>query len=161
MCSIAKNKWRWTFQGLCSLLMFFSIFLSPTTKCVLIPMHIYYLCWTSGSPGFSEVIGLLYRAESTISNTQWISNSTFKHGWYKAFTSDSLHICPLCEYCVHWKLWMAGLGFYAVIKHKGFCFFIVISSNSNSAWILYIYLCSVCTVYIYAVYVLAYISPCH
>lgn len=68
MCRIGKNKWRWTFQTLCSFLVFSSIFLSPTTKYVLIAMHIYYLCWTSGSLGLLEVIGLLHRAESTILN---------------------------------------------------------------------------------------------
>lgn len=79
------NKWRWTFQGLCALPVFFSIFLSPTAKYVLISMHIYNLHWTSESPVFSEVIGLLCGAESTISNTHRIANPSFKLWWYKAF----------------------------------------------------------------------------
>lgn len=98
------NKWRWTFQALCSLPVFFSIFLSPTAKYVLISMHIYNLCWTSGSPVFSEVIGLLRGAESTISNTQRISNPSSKLWWYKAFISNS----SLFGHCVSWVWWKVG-----------------------------------------------------
>lgn len=116
MCRIGKNKWRWTFQTLCSFLVFSSIFLSPTTKYVLIAMHIYYLCWTSGSLGLLEVIGLLHRAESTILNRQGISKPAFKHWWYKAFTSDSLHThCPLCAYYVHCM--QLDVGFMMVLNN--------------------------------------------
>lgn len=116
MCGIGKNKWRWTFQTLCSFLVFSSIFLSPTTKYVLIPMHIYYVCWTSGSLGLLEVIGLLHRAESTILNRQGISNHAFKHWWYKAFTSDSLHMhCPLCAFYVHYML--SEVGFMLLLNN--------------------------------------------
>lgn len=92
------NKWRWTFQGLCSLPVFFSILLLPTAKYVLISMHIYNLHWTSESPVFSEVIGPLCGAESTISNTHRLSSPSFKLWWYKAH----ICICALHRHVVSW-----------------------------------------------------------
>lgn len=100
------NKWRWTFQGLCSLPVFFSVFLSPTAKYVLISMHIYNLRWTCESPVFSEVIGLLCGAESTISNTHRLPNPSFKLWWYKAFICNS----SLYRHFAFWVWWKVGLG---------------------------------------------------
>lgn len=106
------NKWRWTLQGLCSLHVFFSFFLSPTAKYKLISMHIYNLYWTNGSPVFSEVIGLLCGAESTISNTHRISNPFSNLWWYKAFVCNSC----LFRHYVPWVWWKFGfrVGFWGV-----------------------------------------------
>lgn len=106
--------------------MFFSISLSPTAKYVLISIHIYNLHWTTRSLVFSEVIGLLHRAESTISNTHNLKSS--KLPWSKAFISNT----SLLRHYVPWVWFVLSLGCYVAVKHVLFCFLLsVVLSKPN------------------------------